>query len=106
MNMETPAEVDPAGVCLLLPSLPAIVELHHVSRLRALGAALNGELHPLALFQVAESLTLDGRVVDEDIIAVFALDEAIAFGTAEPLDRADGSFSHCLVHLLPLDTVK
>jgi len=89
---------------LLLRSLPT-VELYHISSLRALGAALDGEFHPLALFQVAKTLALDGREVDEDIIAIFALDEAIALSAAEPLDRADGSFTHCLVHLLPHDAV-
>jgi hypothetical protein len=60
------------------------MELLHIRCLRALGAAFDSELHSLALFQVAETLTLESRVVDEDIIAVFALDEAIALGAAEP----------------------
>jgi hypothetical protein len=43
--------------------------------------------------------------VDEDVIAVFALNETIALSAAEPLDRADGSFAHCLAHLLPHDAI-
>jgi hypothetical protein len=32
--------------------------------------------------------------VNKDIIAFFTLDEAIALGAAEPLDRTYGSFTH------------
>jgi hypothetical protein len=70
------------------------LEPHYVSGLRAFGAALNGELHLVAFFQVSKTLALDGRIVDEHIVAAFALNEAIALSTAKPLDRAPGSFSH------------
>jgi len=38
---------------------------------------------------------LNGAKVDEDIRAAFSFDEAVAFGTVEPFDRADNTF--CLL---------
>ena len=60
--------------------------------LQALGALLDGELHLLTLFQVPETVTLDGREVDEHIRAAFALDEAVALAAVEPLDRTCNTF--------------
>jgi hypothetical protein len=51
---------------------------HHDRRgLQSLRALHNVELHALALFQVAEALTLDGGIVYEDIFAAFAGDESV-----------------------------
>lgn len=56
----------------------------------AVVAAVDGELHPLALPQRAEALGADLRLVNEEIVAVAAAvrrDEAEAFLAAEPLHR-------------------
>src|SRR5207302_6648633 len=57
-----------------------------VRRLRALGALGDLELHLLTLCEAAEALHLDGRVVDEHVLAAsVGSDEAIAFRIVEPL---------------------
>jgi len=48
----------------------------------------NGELDPFALFQTLESTPSNGRIVDENILALVGRDESIAFGAAEPFDNA------------------
>jgi hypothetical protein len=58
----------------------------HVRRLRALGTLLDVELDLLALGEAAEALGLDGRVVDEDVLAAAVRsDEAKALRIVEPL---------------------
>jgi len=49
---------------------------------------LYAEFHLLAFHQVLEALALDGGIVDENVRAAFAGDEAIAFFTIEPFDCA------------------
>jgi hypothetical protein len=44
------------------------------------------ELHPLALAQALETLALDCREVDEDVVSAIALDEAVAFSVVKPFD--------------------
>src|SRR5262245_57621432 len=59
-----------------------------VAGLRALRTVNDLELHCLALFERAEAVALDGRVVHEDIAASVALDEPIPLRVVEPLDLA------------------
>jgi hypothetical protein len=46
------------------------------------------ELDVVAFLQALVSVALDGAVVDEDIRAFIATDEAISLGVVEPLDFA------------------
>src|SRR5262245_28180015 len=64
------------------------LDLGNVAGLRALGTVNDFELHCLTFFERPEAVTLDGRVVNEDIAASVALDEAVPFGVFEPLDLA------------------
>src|SRR5580704_10126193 len=66
-------------------------------RLRALGAAPSGVLNPLVLLKSAESVDLDGGVVDEDVgRAVVRGDKTIALVRVEPLH---GALRHVLLLL-------
>jgi hypothetical protein len=67
--------------------------------LQTLGALFNCELDPLAFIQIAEPITKNSGVVYEYILAIFALNESVAFATIEPLDRTKNSFRHfvCLL---------
>src|SRR5829696_9225578 len=60
----------------------------HVRGLRALGAVGDLELDGLALVEGLVAVALDGREVDEDVVAAVAGDEAVALLVAEPLDGA------------------
>jgi hypothetical protein len=64
---------------------------NNIRCLRTLGAFLYGEFDFLAFLEVLEAIALDGGVVDEDIRAALAGDEAIAFATIEPFDCADSA---------------
>jgi hypothetical protein len=46
------------------------------------------ELNPLTLVERTVAVRLDGRVVDEDVLAAVYGDEAVALFVVEPLDRA------------------
>jgi hypothetical protein len=60
--------------------------------LRALGPLAGGEVNPLVLLQAAESVSLDGGVVNENVgSAVVGGDEAVALVGVEPLH---GALSH------------
>jgi len=52
--------------------------------------ALDAEGHSLALQEALEAITLDGLVVNEQILACFSGDEAKAFFVVEPFDGAGG----------------
>jgi hypothetical protein len=65
-----------------------------VGSLKAFGTFLGRELDALTFFQVAEAVTLDSGIMDEDIVSAFTLDEAVAFATIKPLDCTDDSFRH------------
>ena len=88
------------GLCVIAVLLG--LDSHYVGGLRALRAALDIELHLIAFFQVAKTLALDSRKVDEHIVAAFALNEAVALLAAKPLHRSGHSLTHWLVYLLPL----
>src|SRR5687768_12279625 len=64
-------------------------ELDDVLGGRALLALHDVALHALTLGERLEAAALDGRVVDEEILAaVLGRDEAEALGVVEPLDGA------------------
>ena len=73
-----------------------LVTHRNVGRLGSLGTLLNIELDLLTLLQVAISIALNGGEMDENVLPAFALDEAEALVTVEPLDRTNYSFRHCL----------
>jgi len=56
--------------------------------LQALGSLLHLELDLRAFIQAAVAARLDGRKVNEHIIAARSLDESIAFGGIKPLHSA------------------
>src|SRR3990170_2625067 len=69
-----------------------------VAGLQTLGALFDGELDLLAFLQVLETIALNGREVDKDIIAAFASEEAVALGPIEPFDCTVDTFRHfCLL---------
>jgi hypothetical protein len=61
---------------------------NNVGCLRTLRTLLDLEFDLLAFFKIPEAVSLDGRIVNEDVLAALAGDEAVAFATIEPLDRA------------------
>ena len=78
----------------LLPSLdwPCWLERLNVFCLPALGSLDDIELNGLTFLQAAEAAGLNCRVVNENVLAVLAADEAITLRVIEPL--------HCsLFHL-------
>src|ERR1700744_1968219 len=79
----------PLSVLLLYRWLRHPLDRVDFLRLRALGAAASRVLHPLVLVQGAETVDLNGGVVDEDVgRAVVRGDEAIALVRVEPLHSA------------------
>jgi hypothetical protein len=64
--------------------------------LQSFGTLLDVELDALPLFQVPEAFAANCGVMDKDIRAGLPLDEAIAFGSIEPLDGSTCSFRHFL----------
>src|SRR5690242_11705946 len=59
--------------------------------LRALGSPAGGVLDPLVLLQAAVTVSLDGRVVNEDVVgAVIGGDETVPLVSVEPLHGALG----------------
>src|SRR2546429_7016306 len=60
--------------------------------LRAAVALHDVEFDPLALFQGAVTIHLDGRVVHEHVPAIVDRDEAVTLVRVEPLN---GALSHC-----------
>jgi hypothetical protein len=80
-----------------------ILDGDDVDSLQALRGLLNGEFHLLTLVQgskAVEAVVSDPTVVHENIFAIFAFDESVAFSVVEPLDRTKNSISHFLSCLL------
>jgi hypothetical protein len=74
----------------------------HIRGLRALLPLHNLELDYIALLQTLVAFRSDGAIVDENVGAVFAANEAITFGIIEPFHRSlhtfhepPGTFSGC-----------
>lgn len=71
-----------------------LVYRRYIGGLQTFGAILDGELHLLAFHEIAVTVHLDGREVDEHIRSVFPGDETISLVAVEPLDCADDTFRH------------
>ena len=70
----------------------------NVRSLRTLGALLDCEFNLLAFLQVTETVTLNGGEMDEHVRSTFALDEAEALVTVEPLYCTNDTIRHfCLL---------
>ena len=67
-----------------------------VASLRSLWSLFNIELDSLSLLQVAESITLNGGEMNENVLSTFTFDKAEAFDTVKPFDRTSYSFRHCI----------
>jgi hypothetical protein len=81
-NVKTPEIQKTAGVLTLrLDSL----EFYYVLGLSPFGTLDHLELHVLVFRQGAETLTLNGAVMDEYVRTAFPGDEAKAFGVIKPL---------------------
>jgi hypothetical protein len=65
--------------------------------LRSLGTFFNNEFDRLTFLQVTETVTLNGGEMDEHVRSTFALDEAEALVTIEPLYLT----SYTIRHFLP-----
>ena len=68
------------------PAARGCLDLGDVAGLRALGTVNDLELHGLAFLERAETVALNGRVVDEDVTASVSFDEPVSLGVVEPLD--------------------
>jgi hypothetical protein len=66
-----------------------------VACLGSLGALFDIELDPLALLQIAIPIALNGREMDENVLAAFTLDETETLITIEPLHCTSYTFRHC-----------
>jgi hypothetical protein len=73
-----------------------------VASLRSFGSLFNIELDLLTFLQVAVAIALNGGEMDENVLSAFALDEAEAFFTIEPLDGTSYTFRHCICLLWQL----
>jgi hypothetical protein len=71
----------------------------YVRSLRAFLALDDVELDPLALLKRAESLLLDGGVVDENVLSAVSRNEAITLCVIEPLYGSRFFFFHFLLLL-------
>ena len=69
------------------------VEASDVKGFEAFGAGFGFELDGFAFFEGAEAFGGDGGVVDEDVLAAFATDEAESLLIVEPFDFA-GANAH------------
>src|SRR6266516_3139725 len=67
---------------------PESADSRDVGRLFALGAGDHVEFDAIPLGQRPESLTADGREVDEHLLAAILLDEPESLALVEPFDRA------------------
>lgn len=84
------------------PGVAVQVELRYLRQvdlfgLQTLGPALHYECHPSALVQRAVTARLDGREMNEDILAILALDKSKTFAGVKPLHRT--CFFHVFLFL-------
>lgn len=70
------------------------LECDHLVSLRALGALGFDEFDTLAVVQRAVTFTDNRAEVHEQVLAILALDEAVAFAVVEPLDGTSLLFRH------------
>ncbi len=69
-----------------------ILYLNHIGSLKTLTTLSNFKFHFLPFIQRFEALSLQCRVMDEDVLTVFPLNKSISFGVIEPLHLT--SFRH------------
>ena len=69
-----------------IASMAGRLQFDNVSRLRAASAFDDIEFDQLTFFQRFEAFSLDCREVYENVSAIFALDESVAFFRVKPLD--------------------
>lgn len=74
--------------------------------LQPLGSLLDRELNLLILAQGAESIALDGGVVDKYVLCALKGDESKALGVIEPFDGSGSFFSHFSYSLIGVNLVK
>jgi hypothetical protein len=68
----------------------------YVLRLQAFFALHDCEFNALTFIQITVSISYDGIVMNEQILAVFTFNETVAFATIEPLYGALLFFRHDL----------
>src|SRR6266545_3145176 len=73
-----------------------LVQDGNVGCLQAFRAFFDSEFNLLSLFQVTETITLNGGEMNENVRSTFTFDKAVAFRTIEPFDRTIDTFSHCV----------
>jgi len=88
MNKSEPRRKVPRRGRNLVGSLGLLVDSHDVRRLFPF-LILNGlEFDDLTFRERSESVALDRRVMNEELLAGFLADEPVPFRLVEPLDRA------------------
>jgi hypothetical protein len=78
----------------------SLVEIGYVGSLQSLGALLDSKLDALAFYERAESIGLDGAVMDKDVFATITGNEAVALRVTEPLDSSNYTVTHGRYFLL------
>lgn len=68
--------------------MSCVLDATNVLGLETFGALFAFELDFITFVETAEAFTLDCGEVDEYILAIFSLNEAVAFGIVEPLALA------------------
>jgi hypothetical protein len=91
--MQKPPRPEARRLCEALRQ--AELHRHYVLGLGAFLALTDGELDFLSFSQSLEAGALNGAEMDENVWAVFALNEAEAFGFVEELDSSCDCSSHC-----------
>ena len=71
-----------------------LLKRNHRRSLQAFGIFFDRELDFLVFLQSAIASSLDSAEMDENVIAIFLADKAIAFRRIEPLDGSDQKFVH------------
>src|SRR5258706_10825769 len=82
--------------------LTGFLGLRHVRGLQALGALDQIELDGGAFRKRAKARALDRGIVDENVLAILAGDEAEALGVVEPLHVSSRSHAVNLLSVLPI----
>ena len=65
---------------------------YHFGGLQPLGPLRNFEFDLVALLKRTKAITIDGAVMDENLLSIVHCDEAVAFFWAEPFDNSADHF--------------
>src|SRR5258706_2308870 len=95
-NIKVNFSINQKSLMLSHQALFRLAQDRDVGRLRALRALLDSKFNLLSFLQVAETVTLNGGEMDEDVRSTFAVNEAEAFITIEPLYGTSYTIRHCL----------